>query len=405
MHLLLFARGLVVAVLMAAALLMLKRMGWSNMWASVATAVLALPFAARYPMTWLAERLTGKKWIVLAQMAFAAMMCGVGMSISPNGGGWLACIFLLVAAVVGAFHDVAADGYCRRWLAGGEMKRLATGLVALMLAVVFGMGTMLIVAGDMEVMLRESQDSWGMAFMLMAALMGVVALACAWRLPEKDKMAVYQTAVCRREELLQWWQRPGQWVVAAFWILFPLHEWMLWEGTLMFLSDPGSIGGLSLGPQEVGFVQAIVGTFALIAGACVGCWCLRCYGLGKCLWPMVAAATLPDALLLLLALTMPENMWYICACLMVESAGCGFGLAGFMACMMGFGSYRDMKAHTDSCLMFVALSVVAAGIVTGGLQDYLGYRKFYLIVTILAVAPVMVLPFVRKWLRSIAVNQ
>lgn len=405
MHLLLFARGLVVAVLMAAALLMLKRMGWSNTWASVATAMLALPFAARYPLRWLMERLPGKNRIVLAQMAFAAMMCGVGMNISPDGGGWVACLLLVMAAVVGAFHDVAADGYCRLWLADGDTRRIATGMAAVMLAVVFGLGTMLVVAGDMEVMLRESHDSWGMAFMLMAALAFAVAMACLWRLPDNGKMAACQTVSCGREDVVRWWQQPRQWVVAAIWIIFPLHEWMLWKGTLLFLSDPGSIGGLSLGPQEVGFVQAIVATFALIAGSGAGCWCLMRYGLRRCLWPMVAAATLPDAFLLLLALAMPDNLWYICACLVVESAGCGFGLAGFMAFLTDNGRSRGMTAHVDSCLMLVALSMVAAGIVTGGLQDYLGYRKFYLIVVILAVASALVLPFARKWLRANAINQ
>ena len=99
------------------------------------------------------------------------------------------------------------------------------------------------------------------------------------------------------------------------------------KGVLMFLVDPGSIGGLLLGPHEVAYAYGTVGGLVMLAGLLLGYQAIRSHGLRLWAWPMVIAAILPDAALLYLAYAMPSDIVTVCLCLAVECFGCGFAMA------------------------------------------------------------------------------
>ena len=70
----------------------------------------------------------------------------------------------------------------------------------------------------------------------------------------------------------------------------------------------------------------------------------------------------------------------VCTTLMIEDFFCGFGLVGFLVFILYYGRGRGTKVHADACVVLLSFSVMVAGGITGVIQDYFGYRGFFIVV-------------------------
>jgi PAT family beta-lactamase induction signal transducer AmpG len=230
-------------------------------------------------------------------------------------------------------------------------------------------------------------------------MMAVVEVVVLCILPRSDKNTEpvnwHQAWYDNIHAHVHWWTRKNQWQMALAVILLSLHQWLLWRGTLLFLIDPGSIGGLSLGPQGIGFAQGTIGALALMAGLVLGVGAVKKDGLGHWLWPMVLATTLPDTILLYLSYEMPSDLLTLSGCLLVENLFNGFGMAGIMLFLFREAKEED-DVYADTCLAMLALSALIAGIATGLMVDLLGYRRFFLIVVIASLVAALTMAWL-KW--------
>lgn len=396
-----FARGMVVVALMSVAMVMLKRLGMSNSWASCGTALLAIPFVLRQLLRPFALALPRQAWWMVAMEGlFAMSMMAVAWLVEPRGGGTAVWYCLAAGALVGALHDVMAADFCNTLWGSRRQGRTSVAIALPILATIIGTGVTFVIAGDMEVLTRDIDESWAMAFKVLAAMMLVVAVAMALSLPknvECGRQMKFFTAWRRQmKEVGKWWSNPRQWTFAGFIVLFSLHECLVMKGDLLFLVDPGSIGGLSLGPQEVAFARSTVAGMAMLAGCMIGFELSKRKGLRKLAWPMALAITLPDVLLPYLAYAMPSNLAVVTLCLSVESMGCGFGMAGFVRYLRYYGRGRSLPAYGDTCQALVAFSVLLAGVATGFMQDYFGYRRFFLFVVAMALLSIASLWLLRR---------
>ena len=384
-----FARGMAVVALLSVSMVMFKRLGMSNSWASCTTALLALPYMFRQLLRPLVMAMPASGWwMVGMQMLFAVAMLGVSLAVSSGGGeGSAIWWWLSIGAFAAAIHDILAADYCNSLRGSRKPGRTLVSATLPLLAIVLGMGATLVIAGDMEVLTRDVSYSWSLAFEVLAGVSFAVALASFLAKPSHIVKPISLPRAWRvqKRELGRWWRTPGQWSFAAFIVLFTLHECFILRGVLLFLVDPGSIGGLSLGPQEVAFAHSTVAGMAMVAGSVVGFTVMRRDGLRRWVWPMVASLTIPDILLLYLAYFMPSELSIVTVCLALESLGCGFGLAGFVRYLRYYAPMRGLSAYGDSCLALVALSACLSGVVTGVLQDYFGYRRFFIFVVLMAI--------------------
>ena len=386
-----FARGLVLVMVMALPMVMLKRLGESNSWAAFGTALLLLPFVLRGWMRPLAAMLSCRWWaVVVLQALLAAAVWGVASH--PDAGNGLWC-WLSIFALAGALHDVIASGLTVRW--GGAWhnhRRVLLCLVGAVLAAVVGMGITMVLAGDLEVLSRQLDEAWQTALMLMVALLAVTALICAWVLPKtenRDSLGEWREAwQVNNEALAGWWAMRQHRLLALMTVALSLHQWMLWRATLLFLIDPGSIGGLSLGPQGVGFALGTVGGLALIAGLVMGVGAVGRDGLEKWLWPMTLSLTLPDVLLLYLSYEMPSDLLMVSGCLLGENLLAGFGMAGMLYYLLDDAREDAGGVHADCCMAWLALSALVAGVGTGFMLDRIGYRRFFFLVVVAALMAV-----------------
>ena len=347
-----FARGLVLVMVLVLPMVMLKRLGQSNSWASLDTALLLLPFVLRGVLRPVAE-----KWIcrwlplVLLQFLMVVSLWGVSRNISTDMGVGL-WLWLAVFSLAGAVHDIVAAGMTALWCDDWKrQRRIQQCFVFGMLAAVLGMGVSMVLAGDMEVLSRRLDEAWHSAFLFLAAMMAVVEVVVLCILPRSDKNTEpvnwHQAWYDNIHAHVHWWTRKKR---------------------------------LSLGPQGIGFAQGTIGALALMAGLVLGVGAIKKDGLGHWLWPMVLAMTLPDVILLYLSYEMPSELLTVSGCLLVENLFNGFGMAGILFFLFREIIVGDEEVHADTCMALLALSAMIAGIAAGILVDLLGYRRFFLIV-------------------------
>jgi PAT family beta-lactamase induction signal transducer AmpG len=62
----------------------------------------------------------------------------------------------------------------------------------------------------------------------------------------------------------------------------------------------------------------------------------------------------------------------------VEQFGYGFGFAAYMLYMLHVARGEHRTAHYAICTGFMALSLMLPGMISGRLQEWLGYQHFFI---------------------------
>ena len=389
--LLCFARGLVIVVPMAVLVVMFNRMGMSNTKAMLVSSLLLLPLALRpLAMTMVKGNRSAKWWMMTSLLVYALMMFVASSHLSPALDNYVLWICLVVMSLAGGTFETAA-AFCGQQMVRKENNGMFTTMIlALLMAIVIGMGVMMLLAGNMEVVSRKIEESWSLALKVGAVMMLVIMLmvwmAARYMPDNADESSLSPKWQTRKNEFVAWWTADRKrWVFGMFVVLFPMHEFFLWRGSLLFLIDRGSIGGLMLSPQEMGFAFCTVATALAMAGYDMGKGCIRRFGLKRCWWWMALAFTVPDALYVYLAYDMLDELWRITMILSVEQWCCGLGMAAFLYYIMYGKDATCPRAHLDACWFLSMLSIILTGLFTGAIQDYLGYRRFFVMVALLAI--------------------
>ena len=162
-----------------------------------------------------------------------------------------------------------------------------------------------------------------------------------------------------------------------------------------FLLDPPEKGGLGLTTSEVGIVYGTVGVIALMAGGLIGGYAVYKKGLRYWLWIMVCAMHLPDLIFVYLAYALPTNLIIINLAVATEQFGYGFGFTAFTMFMIlkSEGEYKTV--HYAIATGFMALGMMLPAMVSGWIQEQLGYRHFFLWVVATTIPGFIVAALVR----------
>jgi PAT family beta-lactamase induction signal transducer AmpG len=74
----------------------------------------------------------------------------------------------------------------------------------------------------------------------------------------------------------------------------------------------------------------------------------------------------------------PQNFALISAALAVEQFGYGFGFTAMMLYMIMVSEGEHKTAHYALCTGLMALGMMVPGYVSGDIQQFLGYRNFFI---------------------------
>jgi PAT family beta-lactamase induction signal transducer AmpG len=184
-------------------------------------------------------------------------------------------------------------------------------------------------------------------------------------------------------------------LIIGFLLVYRLGESQLVKLASPFLLDSREIGGLALTTGEVGFVYGTIGILALVVGGLLGGFLAAKNGLKYWLWWMLIAINLPNAVYIYLSYALPESFFMILSAVAIEQFGYGFGFTAYMLYMIYISDGEHKTAHFAITTAFMALGMMIPGMISGWLQELIGYQHFFIWVMIATIPAFIITKFIK----------
>ncbi len=182
--------------------------------------------------------------------------------------------------------------------------------------------------------------------------------------------------------------------VLGFLLLYRIAESQIVKLASPFLLDAQEVGGLALTTGEVGIVYGTIGLISLTIGGLLGGFLAARNGLKYWLWPMAIAINLPDVVYIYLSYVLPDNFIIINLCIAVEQFGYGFGFTAYMLFMIYVSDGEHKTAYFAITTGFMALGMMIPGMVSGYIQDLIGYQHFFIWVMVATIPSFLILKYI-----------
>lgn len=390
------AEGLPNAIVVTVAVVVLKNMGIDNGHVTLYTSLLYLPWVIKPFWAPFVDIFGSKRrWVISMQLALALTLATSAVALQVQW--WLIPMLaaLWFTAFASATHDIAADGF---YLLALEQRQQAyfVGIRSTFYraAAMIASGGVVWLAGRFLAGGETPSAVWGMVFGAIALFFLIAAIYHYSVLPRPiadNTVTAGKTAADIAREFGQsvtaFFRLPGVWLAVCFILLYRLPEAVLCKMVQPFLLDPVSEGGMGLSVDLVGVANGTYGVAGIVAGGIIGGMVISRYGLRKYLWPMALSLTLPSAFYCWLAANAGCPFWVLCTGIAVEQFGYGFGFTAYMVYMMKFCDGSPFAtSHYAFCTGLMALGLMLPGLMSGWLQQQLGYPAFFATVMALCTA-------------------
>lgn len=393
-----YAQGMPFVVAMMVSVIMYKRLGISNTEIAFYTSWLYLPWVLKPVWSPLVDIIkTRRYWIIAMQLLLGAGIAGVALTIpTDNFFRYTLAVFWLIA-FSSATHDIAADGFYiealserqQAWFVGFRSTFFR-------LAMVTGQGLLVMLAGYLESSTESVTLAWSLTFYLLAALFLIFTAWHSAVLPrpasdvENHSLQLRDLFHESAQTFSSFFRKEHIGRILAFLLLYRFAESQLVKLSAPFLLDKQLAGGLELSTTDVGVAYGTVGVLMLTLGGVLGGLLAARHGIGRWLWLMVAAINLPNAVYILLAYVQPESLLLVNIAVGLEQLGYGFGFTAYMLFMIYVARGPHSTAHYAICTGFMSLGMMLPGMISGWLQDQLGYQAFFVWVLIATVPSFLV---------------
>jgi PAT family beta-lactamase induction signal transducer AmpG len=108
---------------------------------------------------------------------------------------------------------------------------------------------------------------------------------------------------------------------------------------------------------------------------------------------MVFAMNLPNMVYIFLAIVQTQNLAVVSSAVVVEQFGYGFGFTAYMLYMIQLADGNHKTAHYALCTGFMALGMMLPGMISGWIEDQVGYLYFFIWVMICTLPGFIIAPF------------
>ena len=440
---LMFGDGVAVSVLVLT-MVMLRRMGLDTADTALAIALLSIPVLLRPLFEMVVTHFWGttKVWILSTQFISALSLAAVAFTLHTSS--WLlgTVCFMPFFVCSSVFYNIALHRFyidtsqrvhlsqvrqqisqgrhlsqvhqqnptpqqdtMVRWC-DGEMVTLHSSTpqhhntTTSIMALLFGCGVMMMIAGNMEVVTRNIRYSWSFVFYVMA---GVELFLWLWHtifLPggthgyakPKPTMGLHRGEF--RISLRRMLKRKDDITALTFFILFLLPETLLALTAPLFLIAKPHNGGLGLSPQEFAFTQGTIAVIAIALGYTLGGKAIKKHGLRRWLLPSALLLAVPGAALLFLSYNTAAPLSIVAAAQAAGHAAFGFALSMVKQVVVRFT--RNMPDNTlrhAIARTLIATPFVIVGSLASLMLTIADYQRIFQLATELAVVPLIVSVF------------
>ncbi|RNC89621.1 MAG: MFS transporter [Allomuricauda sp.] len=394
-----FTQGLPYVIVVTVSVIMYKKLGISNADIGLYTSWLYLPWVLK-PLwsPFIDLKSTKRKWFLWMQLFIALALFGVGLSLPTNifFTTTLACFWM--AAFASATNDIASDGY---YLIGLTQKKQSffVGIRSTFyrLAMVTGEGLIVILAGFLENRYGDNTKAWSMTMVATAFLMLALTVSNFFVAPKYESSATITLEKPKGflEVFTSFFKKPHIGIALAFILTYRLGESQLVKMAAPFLLDPLEKGGLAYSTEQLGTIFGTVGVVMLSLGGILGGILISRDGLKKWMLPMILSLNVPNILYAILAWTQTTNIFAVTATVVFEKFGYGFGFAAFLMYLIYIADGQSKTSHYAIATGFMALGMMLPGMLSGFMQEWLGYSGFFIWVVIAALPAVFLLPFLK----------
>lgn len=394
-----FAQGLPYALVVTVSVIMYKKLGISNADIGLYTSFLYIPWVIKPLWSPFVDlKSTKRNWFLAMQLLASIALLAIGLTLPTNIFfiTSLACFWMV--AFASATNDIAIDGYYMIGLTE-EKQSFFVGMrsVFYKLANVTGQGLLVVLAGFLENHYGDNNKAWSYTMICAAFLMLLLTISNFFVTPKFESSEAIKLDKPKGflEVFTSFFKKPGIGMALAFILFFRLGESQLVKMASPFLLDPTSVGGLGYSTSEVGTIYGTIGVVFLTIGGILGGILISRQGLKKWMLPMLISLNAPNALYALLALTGTTNLYAVTGTVIVEQFGYGFGIAGFMVYLIYVAEGNSKTSHYALATGFMALGMMLPGLISGFMQEWLGYDGFFLWVVFAALPAFVLLRYIK----------
>ena len=394
-----FTQGLPYVLVVTVSVIMYKKLGVSNEDIGLYTSLLYLPWVLKPLWSPFVDlKSTKRKWFLSMQLLIAMALLGVGLTLPTNMFFMttLACFWM--AAFASATNDIASDGY---YMLGLTEKKQSffVGMRSTFyrLAMVTGEGLIVILAGFLENRYGDNTKAWSITMTAAAFLMLILTVSNFFVTPkyETSSNIITQKPKGFLEVFKSFFTKPNIGIALAFILTYRLGESQLVKMAAPFLLDTPEKGGLAYSTEQLGTIFGTAGVIMLSLGGILGGILISRDGLKKWMLPMVLSLNVPNVLYAVLAMTKTTNIFAVTATVVFEKFGYGFGFAAFLMYLIYIAEGHSKTSHYAIATGFMALGMMLPGMISGYMQQWLGYGGFFVWVVIAALPALLLLKYIK----------
>ncbi len=396
-----FGQGIPYVVVMTLSVIMYKRMDISNTDIALYTSWLYLPWVIKPLWSPFVDMFRTKRfWIVTLQLLIGASLALVAFTIPMSNFFQMTLAVFWLMAFSSATHDIAADGFYMLALPQHQQAAfVGVRSTFYRIAMIMGQGALVYLAGYLETHVDSIATAWSITFFILAGLFIALFIYHKFILP----VPVIDTPTIKNGNALKeffstfaaFFAKKDIFIILVFLLLFRFAEAQLIKLAAPFLLDSTTKGGLGLTTQDIGIIYGTVGILALTLGGLLGGYVISQKGLKFWLWIMVLSVNVPDVVYVYLSMAMPSNLYIISTAVAIEQFGYGFGFTAYMLFMIMVSDGEHKTAHYAICTGFMALGMMLPGMISGWIQEQIGYANFFIWVCIATIPAFVVAALVK----------
>jgi len=383
------AEGIPYVMVMTVSVIMYKRLGISNTDIAFYTSLLYLPWALKPLWSPLIDMFKTKRfWVVCMQFLISLALIGIALTVPTSSFLVLTLVVFAIMAFGSSTHDIAADGFYMLSLDQHQQAAYVGVRSAFYrVATITGQGLLVMLAGALEPK-HGIPRAWEFTFFVVAGIFILLFFYHRLVLPRplSDKATLQEGSEnilgAYFRTFVLFFKKKKIIVILLFLLFYRFAEAQLVKLVSPFLLDARAQGGLGLTTSQVGFVYGTVGILALTAGGLLGGYVISKKGLKWWLWPMVIIMHTPDLMFVYLSQVQPTNFLIINIAVALEQFGYGFGFTAYMLFMILISQGEHKTAHFAICTGIMAVGMMLPGMISGKIQDLVGYPHFFLWVII-----------------------
>ncbi|MFO7370003.1 MAG: MFS transporter [Bacteroidales bacterium] len=241
--------------------------------------------------------------------------------------------------------------------------------------------------------------SWMVSLALLGVFLLLLGVFHKFILPYPTEVKAADSVSLRVyiDVFVSFFKKPGVIPALLFFMLYRFGEAQSIKIATPFLVDARGNGGIGLTAAQYGLAYGTIGMLALTVGGILGGICAARYGLKKLIWLMALSMNLPNVGLLYIAIVQPmpsDALVYVA--IVLEQFGYGFGFTAYMLFMLHFvgdSKYKAAEYAIGTSLM--AFGMMLPGMLSGYVQEWLGYKDFFIYVLLCTLPGMALIPFLK----------